>query len=77
MKADIRAYLAARRALPPPTERRDIRTKAGISLAAAAAEIGVSRGAVWHWEQGRQEPRGDNLIRYVKVLQMLRREAAA
>lgn len=64
-----------RKSLPAPPMRRAIRQAAGISEAALAASIGVTRAAVHNWETGRRFPHGDNLRRYAEVLGQLQDEA--
>jgi transcriptional regulator with XRE-family HTH domain len=49
-----------------------IRRAAGVSLAEAAAVIGVTRQAVSLWENGGRRPRGENLDRYVELLRALK-----
>jgi transcriptional regulator with XRE-family HTH domain len=42
-----------------------------------AAVVGVTRQAVALWENGAREPRGENLERYLEVLEALKREMSA
>ena len=62
------------RQLPPPGVRRQIRERAGISQQTVAAEIGVTREAVAGWEIYNRTPRGENLNRYLAILDRLARE---
>jgi DNA-binding transcriptional regulator YiaG len=62
------------RALPPPEQRRLIRTAAGHSQAKMAAALGVSAVTVLRWERGSRVPRGPHLRRYVLLLAQLTRE---
>jgi DNA-binding transcriptional regulator YiaG len=55
-------------ALPDPASRRAIRRAAGVSLSELAAVVGVTKGAVQHWERGRRRPTGEHLERYVAAL---------
>lgn len=73
----LKGLIEARRRLPPPSERRELRVEAGLALADIAGAIGCTRQAVANWESGRAHPRGDNLRRYVDVLAFLRRELGA
>jgi DNA-binding transcriptional regulator YiaG len=61
-----------RKALPPPAARRAIRLAAGATLGDVGEVIGVSKQAVHHWESGIAQPRGENLVAYVQVLDLLR-----
>lgn len=63
----------ARRLLPPPGARREIRIAAGISQTAMAAELDVHRATLVRWEDGTHEPRGESVIRYASLLDRLRR----
>jgi DNA-binding transcriptional regulator YiaG len=62
---------AARKALPPATERRRIREEAGLSVRAVGRHVGVSGEAVRTWERGRA-PRVQNLVRYLNLLRELK-----
>lgn len=61
----------ARKTSPPPDQCRRIREEAGASLAEVGAVVGVSASAVWRWEHGLRHPAGDNLTRYVSLLEAL------
>jgi DNA-binding XRE family transcriptional regulator len=71
--AALRDHLAARRELPPPTERRAIREKAGVTRTQVAKAVGVSRQCIAFWEAGLRTPRDAYLEAYMEVLQLLRR----
>lgn len=71
-KISLRAEVAARAKLPPAHECRAIREGSSVSLSAVADEVGVTKTAVWMWEQGRRKPRGVALIRYVRALETMR-----
>lgn len=60
--------------LPTPAQRRALREAAGLSQAELARIVGVSTGAVGHWETGaRKTPRNPNVFdRYVQALRALR-----
>lgn len=66
------ARASARRDLPSPAVRREIRTAAGVSLEEVAGVCGVTRGAVAFWEAGTRTPHGKNLEAYMAVLRALR-----
>lgn len=63
-----------RRALPVPAVRRLLRERAGLSQAAVADVMGVSRPAFTRWELGQRTPRGVILERYVELLDRLASE---
>lgn len=47
---------------------RVIREAAGLSLAEAAAAIGVHKTSLWRWETQSRSPRGDAAARYLAFL---------
>ena len=63
----------ARRRLPPPTERRRIRERAGVSLRDLAAAVGVSHATIRNWEAG-ATPR-EHRAAYARLLEELDRIA--
>lgn len=63
----------ARRRLPPPTERRRIRERAGVSLRDLAAAVGVSHATIRNWEAG-STPR-EHRAAYARLLEELARIA--
>lgn len=64
-----------RRRLPPPEVRRQLRLAAGITQSELAEVLDVSRPEVSRWESGQRSPRhGNNLERYLAVLDRLARE---
>jgi DNA-binding transcriptional regulator YiaG len=69
--------LDARRRLPPPEGRRKIREDANVSRAVVADAVGVTAAAVGYWESGEREPRPEQLVRYVDVLDTLRDASTA
>jgi DNA-binding transcriptional regulator YiaG len=75
--AALEAALArgrARRRLPGPAARRQLRERAGLSQQAVAAALGVTREAVAQWESGRRSPRPATAMEYVTLLDRLARE---
>jgi len=64
----LTARLQAKLMLPPPLERRALRTAAGASLRDVASVVGVSAQAVYLWETGARMPSAAHLERYAEVL---------
>lgn len=60
--------MRARSSLPAPERRAELRKAAGLTLQEVADAIGVTRGAVWHWEQGTRAPSGSHLSLYLDAL---------
>ena len=56
------------RVLPNPKARRALREASGLGLSELAGQIGVHRTALYRWERGVREPRGDNRARYAAFL---------
>jgi DNA-binding XRE family transcriptional regulator len=73
----LKDELRARRELPGPDRRRELRKAAGVTLDALAREVGVTRQCIGHWEAGRRYPRSPGLQRYVAALRLLQEEARA
>jgi transcriptional regulator with XRE-family HTH domain len=73
-ESELLERLRARRALPLPAERRQIRENAGASLRDVAREIGVSATSVIRWERGSSP--GVHTVAYARLLEELRRLAA-
>lgn len=71
--SNLSLEVAAFASLPTPAMSRAIRTRAGVSQARLARELGVSRMTVNRWEAGSRRPRGLHLIAYVAVLSDLQR----
>jgi DNA-binding transcriptional regulator YiaG len=61
----------ARRQLPPPPVRQQIRLAADVTQRDCAGELGVTRVAFTRWETGRRTPRGAHLVAYVSLLRRL------
>ncbi|WDG17483.1 helix-turn-helix transcriptional regulator [Microbacterium sp. Clip185] len=55
-------------AMPSPEEARRIREQAGIGVSRLAEEIGVNRATINLWETGQRRPRGENRLRYARIL---------
>lgn len=69
--------LRSRRNLPSPELCRTLRVAAGASQADLAEILGVHRETVSRWERGERRPSGEHLLRYLEVLEELRRVGAA
>ena len=67
----LAGLMAMRRELPPAERRRELRTRAGVSLDDVARECGVSRECVRTWEMGTRYPNRDHIGRYLAVLKTL------
>lgn len=65
----------ARRRLPGPAARRQLRVRAGLSQQDIADALHVTRAAVAQWEAGRRTPR--RAAEYLALLDWLAREALA
>jgi len=63
--------------LPAPVERRRIRRASGLTQAALADVLGVSRPALARWEAGARNPRGRARADYVRALRALAEAEAA
>lgn len=72
----LRAKVAARKGLPPPSLRRAIRENAGVSQQDVADALGCHRETVSRWETGERSPTGDLLAAYVALLGELRETAS-
>jgi DNA-binding transcriptional regulator YiaG len=68
---DLLTEVQALRRLPTPAVRRERRERIGISQARFAKEVGVDRSTFCNWESGRHDPRGENLVRYVTLIDAL------
>lgn len=66
----------ARKLLPHPVARRALRLHTGVTQAMIAEVIGVSRPSAARYEAGLITPRGEVLLRYIEVLNLLAVEAA-
>jgi len=64
--------IRARSQLPPPAERRAIRRRVGATQTEVGALVGVCEQTISNYEAGSRSPRGENLIRYVRVPDELR-----
>ncbi|QZZ32422.1 telomere-associated protein Tap [Streptomyces sp. ST1015] len=67
----IDALVASRSVLPPPSERKRLRTAHGLTLDEVAAALDVRRATVSGWESGRTEPRPPERDGYARLLSQL------
>lgn len=69
----VRAEKYARRELPPPARRRELRVRAGLPQQWVADRLGVGRTAVSMYESGLREPRPGTKQRalYLELLEAL------
>jgi DNA-binding transcriptional regulator YiaG len=72
---EIRQARRQARRLPPPHQAKAIRQAAGVSQQRLADELGVHRVSVARWELGQRRPRGQLLLAYTNLLDVLQREA--
>lgn len=73
---EILARGRRRRRLPPPEVRRLLRERAGLTQREIAEALDVSRVCVTRYETGARTPRGDELDRYLELLDRLAAEVA-
>ncbi|MFE9769527.1 telomere-associated protein Tap [Streptomyces sp. NPDC005808] len=64
----IDALVASRSTLPPPAERKRLRTAHGLTLDEVAAALDVRRATVSGWESGKTEPRPPEREGYARLL---------
>ncbi|MFG2858111.1 telomere-associated protein Tap [Streptomyces mirabilis] len=67
----IDALVASRSPLPPPAERKRLRTAHGLTLDEVAAALEVRRATVSGWESGKTEPRPPERDAYARLLKQL------
>ncbi|MFK4107078.1 telomere-associated protein Tap, partial [Streptomyces sp. NPDC019531] len=67
----IDALVASRAPLPPPAERKRLRTAHGLTLDEVAAALEVRRATVSGWESGKTEPRPPERDAYARLLSKL------
>ena len=66
----------ARRMLPPPAQRREIRREAGLSQEDLAFALGVNGTTLCRWESGERQPSDEHVVGYQQVLAHLSETAA-
>ncbi|GAA2446115.1 telomere-associated protein Tap [Streptomyces macrosporus] len=67
--AAVDALLTRPNELPPPAERKRLRTAAGVTQGELADVFGVRRETVAGWETGRSEPRPPKREAYARLLE--------
>jgi HTH-type transcriptional regulator/antitoxin MqsA len=65
---ELTAKIRARRDLPSPSSRRQIRQAAGLTQMDIARAIGVCRPVVARWESGERRPNAEHAQRYLELL---------
>jgi DNA-binding transcriptional regulator YiaG len=58
-------------------ERKHLLARAGLTKSEIARELGVSEPTASRWVDGIRTPSGDNLVRFVELLERLERGAGA
>ncbi|WP_432088430.1 telomere-associated protein Tap [Streptomyces sp. bgisy095] len=64
----VDALLASRAPLPPPAERKRLRSAHGLTIDEVASALQVRRATVSGWESGRTEPRPPERDAYARLL---------
>ncbi|MFJ3817098.1 telomere-associated protein Tap [Streptomyces sp. NPDC090056] len=64
----VDALLASRAPLPPPAERKRLRSAHGLTIDEVASALQVRRATVSAWESGRTEPRPPERDAYARLL---------
>ncbi|MGW0468525.1 telomere-associated protein Tap [Streptomyces sp. NPDC003027] len=67
----VDALIASASPLPPPAERKRLRTAHGLTLDQVATALQVRRATVSGWEAGRTEPRPPEREAYARLLEKL------
>lgn len=67
--------LALVRDLAHSGQARLRRENARLSLSEIARTCGVDTATVWRWETGRRRPRGAPALRYLQLLELLKKGA--
>src|SRR3954463_5024023 len=67
----VDALVASRSPLPPPAERKRLRTAHGLTLDEVAAALDVRRATGSGWESGKTEPRPPERDAYAHLLKQL------
>lgn len=67
--------IAKARRLSQSGEARNLREAAGLSIREVAGAIGGSPSAVWRWENGQRQPRGQAAAAWARLLEDLRAAA--
>ncbi len=75
LTADLVERVRVARRIPSPAMAQEILRAAGVSQGDAASVLRVNRVTLNGWINGRHRPRGDNLVRYVALLEQLQEAA--
>ncbi|MGV9761473.1 telomere-associated protein Tap [Streptomyces tricolor] len=67
----VDALVASRAKLPPPAERKRLRTAHGLTIDEVATALRVRRATVSGWESGKTEPRPPERDAYARLLDKL------
>ncbi|MGW9459293.1 telomere-associated protein Tap [Streptomyces globisporus] len=67
----VDALVASRAALPPPAERKRLRSAHGLTIDEVAGALKVRRATVSGWESGKTEPRPPERDAYARLLDKL------
>ncbi|MFD3850606.1 helix-turn-helix domain-containing protein, partial [Streptomyces microflavus] len=67
----VDALLASRATLPPPAERKRLRSAHGLTIDEVAGALKVRRATVSGWESGKTEPRPPERDAYARLLDKL------
>ncbi|MET8168834.1 helix-turn-helix transcriptional regulator [Streptomyces sp. NPDC005329] len=67
----VDALIASRATLPPPAERKRLRTAHGLTIDEVAGALKVRRATVSGWESGKTEPRPPERDAYARLLDQL------
>ncbi|MER6391629.1 telomere-associated protein Tap [Streptomyces sp. NPDC059382] len=67
----VDALIASRATLPPPAERKRLRTAHGLTIDEVATALQVRRATVSGWESGKTEPRPPERDAYARMLKQL------
>ena len=59
---------------PDPSELRDVRREAGISVAELSQALGISRSSLYEWENGEKRPWHRHRVRWYEAIELLRGE---
>ncbi|MEE4599498.1 helix-turn-helix transcriptional regulator, partial [Streptomyces sp. DSM 41524] len=67
----VDALVASRATLPPPAERKRLRSAHGLTIDEVAGALKVRRATVSGWESGKTEPRPPERDAYARLLDKL------
>jgi DNA-binding transcriptional regulator YiaG len=70
VSTNLEKVMSARKRLPDPARRLEIRRNANVSREVLAQQLGVSPTAVYGWERG-TKPSSRHVVGYVEILEHL------